>query len=132
MNDEQSSRYKLIDMPIDGRIVSMEAVVTYAAGHLRNLIVTTKGLYDAEAMVPITVFGDDALNLTKEDLQRPITCMARLSSRRYTDKYGTTRWALSLYAYGVKLGQRAEQGVPAVNNTSADQDWAGEEDEMPF
>ena len=132
MSDEQIARYKLIDVPIDGRIVSMEEIVAYSTGHLRNLIVTTKGLYDDAAMVPITVFGDDARNLNETDLQRPITCMARLSSRRYTNKYGTTRWALSFAAYGVKLGPHTEQGTPTTDETSANSDWANDADDIPF
>ena len=103
-----NTKYKILDLPLEGEIHSMSGLVPYSngVGHFRNIVMAVQGVV-GPAYVPITLFGLDASNLDPDmDLRRPITCTGRLTSRQYTDRNGNLRWALSLTAHGVMLGPR--------------------------
>jgi hypothetical protein len=89
---------------------------------------------DTPAYVPVTVFGVDATDLDQQlDLKRPMKCTGRLTSRRYLDKSGNVRWALSLTATGVMLGPRetaGPQGVSRDEIPDVTNDWG--DDDIPF
>ena len=144
MDGDINQKYRIAELPLDGRIAEVGGLIPYrnGNGYFRNVVLAVAGVLDTPAYVPVTVFGTDATDLDPQlDLERPMQCTGRLTSRRYLDRNGNVRWALSLTATGVMLGPRKTmdpQGVSRDDATAlADaaevpDDWGGGGEDIPF
>lgn len=138
MDTDINQKYRIAELPITGKVAEVGELIPYrnGNGYFRNVVLAVTGVLDTPAYVPVTVFGTDATDLDPQlDLERPMKCTGRLTSRRYLDKSGNVRWALSLAATSVMLGPRKTTGPQVVSQDEipdvAD-DWSGGDDDLPF
>lgn len=138
MDTDINQKYRIAELPISGKIAEVGGLIPYRSGngYFRNVVLAVTGVLDTPAYVPVTVFGTDAADLDPQlDLERPMTCTGRLTSRRYLDKSGNVRWALSLAATGVMLGPRKTMGPQGVSRDEipdVPDDWGGGDNDIPF
>lgn len=136
MDTDINQRYRIAELPIAGKVTEVGELLQYrnGNGYFRNVVLEVAGVLDTPAYVPVTVFGVDATDLDPQlDLKRPMKCTGRLTSRRYLDKSGNVRWAMSLTATGVMLGPRetiGPQGVSREEIPDMPNDWG--DDDIPF
>jgi single-stranded DNA-binding protein len=93
-----------------GDIAEIGELVPYknGNGYFRNVVLSVKDEAGAQAFVPMTMFGTDATDLDQQlDLGRHVTCTARLTSHKYTDRNGNGRWVLSMSAIRAVMAPRA-------------------------
>lgn len=132
---DDNTRYKIADIPVEGEIVELGELANWGdqGGKLRSLVVQVEGVF-APALVPMTVFGDDAVYLDPtRDVGRRARCTGRLTSRRYTDHSGKQRWAMSLTARGLVVSDAAASagGDPTGAKTMVNE-LASDSDDLPF
>lgn len=146
MDMDLTHKYRIADIPLDGKLVEIDELIPYknGGGFLRTVILEVAGVFNTPAYVPITLLGTDATDLDPQlDNDRPMKCTGRISSRRYLDRAGHVRWAVSLTGTGVILGQRAslqpksqnEELVDAIRDAEAASPVNGLEsdpDDIPF
>jgi len=140
MEEDINQKYRVVDVPLDGKIVEVDELIPYKNGNgfFRNVILEINGVFGTPAYVPVALFGMDATELDPElDMNRPLKCAGRLTSRRYLDRNGRMRWALSMSASGVILGARESLQPKSQNEQLADAIKAADPlesdpDDIPF
>jgi single-stranded DNA-binding protein len=141
MDTDINQRYRVTDIPVDGKIAEIDDLVPYKNGNgfLRNVVVAVSGVLDTEAYLPLTLFGDDAAGLDPQlDLGRPLKCQGRLMSRKYLDRSGRMRWNVSVTATGVMLGPRPTMQPTEMRDADDPRNWPDENtgadalDDPPF
>jgi len=123
MEEDINQRYRVAEIPLEGKIVEIGALIPYKSGNgfFRNVLLETAGSNGYPAFVQVTLFGTDATDLDVDlDFQRPLQCTGRLTSRRYLDRNGNVRWALSITAAGVILGHRVSAAPPSAEGKAAE------------
>ena len=123
MDEDINQRYRVAELPLEGKIAEIGALIPYRSGDgfFRNVLLETTGTNGYPAFVQVTLFGTDAADLDVDlDLRRPLQCTGRLTSRRYLDRNGNVRWALSMTAAGVILGHRASATPPSAEEQAAE------------
>ena len=123
MDEDINQKYRIAELPLEGKIVEINALIPYKSGNgfFRNVLLEVTGPNGYPALVQVTLFGTDATDLDVDlDLRRPLQCTGRLTSRRYLDRNGNVRWALSIAAAGVMLGHRASAAPPSAEGKAAE------------
>ena len=137
MDEDTNIRYKIADIPMEGEIAEIGGITNWGDnGRLREVVLRTEGLF-GPALVPTTVFGDDAAYLDPaRDTGRNMKCTARLTSKRYTDRNGKLRWYVSLTARNIVVsGPQAPGDDPTGAETPAntpDDPLESDPDDLPF
>lgn len=131
-----SLNYNVREDEFDGELYSVSPLQQYKSGNgnFRTIVIRVRGMFNEMVYVPITVFGADALDCTREAVGRPILVTARLRSVQY-DKNGEFRWFISYNASKVELGQKMPCGVPPEADGSHEADEFADNpgiDDIPF
>ena len=141
---DENQKYPISNIALTGTIAEIGELIPYRSGNgfLRNVVLETKGVLDLVAYVPLTLFGRDAEELDQRmDIGRSMKCTGRLSSRRYVDRNGNVRWALSMSAASVELGRHEpaepdKDGQPQEDenrpSVTADDSFMADDDDLPF
>lgn len=132
---DDNTRYKIADILVEGDIMEVGELANWGdqGGKLRSLVVQVDGVF-APALVPMTVFGDDAVYLDPDrDVGRHARCTGRLTSRRYTDHNGKPRWAMSLTARGLVVSDAGvSSGDDPTGAKALASSMANDPDDIPF
>lgn len=140
MDGDINQKYRIADIPLEGKIAEICELIPYRNGNgfLRTVILEVSGVLNTQAYVPITLLGIDATELDPQlDVGRPMQCAGRISSRRYLDRAGNVRWAVSITGAGVILGARASLQPKSQNEQLMDASKAADPlesdpDDIPF
>ena len=128
-------RYKIRTMAFKGVIHAIDELIPFSSGngYFRTMVIA-EGDGPEKALIPITVFGDDAVNLDgNADVGKTIDCQVTLQSRTYINKTGGTSWSLSFKCNSMTIESPKQQ--PARTDWPIepdDNDWAKDSDDIPF